>query len=108
MMSRPLLGETSDREKAFPDIARLQVRVVQDPFGQYMRHEWQREKSFTKADIPRWLPCANPRCQQGGIDLQQLALFCPSGHHSFPAMGTRAHLKGGVKALHATIRLRLR
>lgn len=95
--SRPLLGETTDREKAFPDIVSIELVVVQDRSGYYTRHSWQRESRFTKATIPRYLTCANPRCQQGGLDLQQFVEFWPSGQHSFSCNGHEGTPKGRRK-----------
>jgi len=77
---RPFLGETTDRDQAFPDISSLELTVVQDPYGYYAGQASQRESRFTKATIPRRLACANPRCQQGGLDLQQIQFWSPGKH----------------------------
>jgi hypothetical protein len=89
---KPFLGETTDRDKAFFGIASFELKVVEDPFGHHTR-EGGREYRFTKSNIPRYLKCANPRCQQGGLDLQQIVnfgsagqttLYC-NGHEGSPA-----------------------
>ncbi|MBK3798202.1 hypothetical protein GAY33_02920 [Azospirillum brasilense] len=95
--SRPFLGETTDREKAFPDIESLELNVVQDPYEQYARQAWQREGRYTKANIPRHLACLNPRCQQGGLDLQQAVLFSSPGQHSYYCNGHEGTPKGRHK-----------
>jgi len=95
--SRPFLGETTDREKAFPDVESLELTVVQDPYGQYARHAWQRESRYTKANMPRRLTCLNPRCQQGGLELQQIILFSPSGQRSYYCNGHEGTPKGRRK-----------
>lgn len=92
--SKPFLGETTDRDKAFYGINSFELTVVQDRFGHYTSHAWQREVRYTKADIPRHLRCANPRCQQGGLDLQQTVNFWPSGERSFPCNGHEGTPKG--------------
>ena len=95
--SRPFLGETTDRQEAFPDIISLEIVVVQDLFGYYTQHSWQRENRFTKATIPRYLACTNPRCQQGGLDLQRIVLFGSSGRHTFHCNGHEGTPKGRRK-----------
>lgn len=95
--SRPFLGETTDREKAFPDIESLELTIVQDPCGHYARNAWQRASRYTKTNIPRRLGCLNPRCQQGGLDLQQIVTFWSPGQHSFPCNGHEGTPKGRRK-----------
>ena len=95
--SRPFLGETTDREKAFPDIESLELTVVQDPYEHYAQKAWQRESRYTKANVPRRLACLNPRCQQGGLDLQQVILFPSPGQHSYYCNGHEGTPKGRRK-----------
>lgn len=95
--SRPFLGETTDRDKAFPDIESLELTVVQDPYEHYARNAWQRESRYTKASVPRRLACLNPRCQQGGLDLQQIVLFYSPGQHKFYCNGHEGTPKGRRK-----------
>ena len=92
--AKPFLGETTDRNKAFYGIASLELTVVQDRFGHYTVHEWQREQRFTKENIPRHLACANPRCQQGGLDLQRIVLFSTPGKHTYWCNGHEGSPKG--------------
>lgn len=80
---RYFLGETTDPDQAFPGIIALDVKVTQDPFGYYTEKESQRVAHFTKENILAHLRCANRRCQQGGLDLQRLVLFSPSGEQSY-------------------------
>lgn len=80
--ARPFLGETTDRDRAFHGIKSFELSVIQDRFGHHTREPWQRESRYTKMDIPRFLACANPRCQQGGLDLQQIVNFWPSGERT--------------------------
>lgn len=95
--SKPFLGETTDRDKAFAGIASFELTVVQDRFESYTRAVWQRESRFTKSNIPRYLRCANPRCQQGGLDLQQIVNFWPSGERTFHCDGHEGTPKGRRK-----------
>jgi len=95
--SRPFLGETTDREKAFPDIEALELVVRQDPFEHYARSPWQRESRYTKASVPRRQSCLNPRCQQGGLDLQQIVTFYSSGDHRFYCNGHEGSPQGRRK-----------
>jgi hypothetical protein len=89
-MSKPtthFLGTTSDRNKAFPDIDEIEFAVSQDPYGHYPREAWQRTRHYTKADLPERIPCANPRCQQGGLPTQQIVWFQLDGEHEFSCNG---------------------
>jgi hypothetical protein len=92
----PFLGETSDRNKAFPGIKELRVKVTQDLYGTYCKESWQRESAYSKASIPRYERCKNPRCQQGGLDLQQIVGF-GEGEHTFHCNGHEGTPKGRRK-----------
>ena len=83
----PFLGTTTNRNEAFPDIEAIDITITQDPYGQYLQHDWQRISRFTKSDIPSHVRCANPRCQQGGLDLQNIVLLSPDGEHEFYCNG---------------------
>jgi hypothetical protein len=95
--SRPFLGETHDRDRAFPDIEELELTVVQDKFGHYTRQGQPRESHYTKGDIPRHLSCANPRCQQGGLDLQRIVMFWREGQSTVHCNGHEGTPKGRRK-----------
>ncbi len=95
--SAPFLGSTEDRGQAFPDIKSLKVKILQDPYGYYYREEHQRETVYSKNTIPRYATCGNPRCQQGGVDLQSLVLFSESGEYSFHCNGHEGSPKGRRK-----------
>lgn len=94
---RPLLGETTDREKALPGIKSLLIIIKQDPYGYYATHEHQSEARYTKMNLPRNVTCCNPRCQQGGIDLQNIALYAKNGERSCPCPGHEGSPKGRRK-----------
>jgi hypothetical protein len=81
------LGTSTDVNKAFPDIEAIDITITQDPYGHYLQHDWQRTSRFTKNTIPSRLRCANPRCQQGGLELQNIVLFSLDGKHEFPCNG---------------------
>jgi hypothetical protein len=95
--SRPFLGETHDRNKAFPGIDELAIVVVQDKWGNYTRDGQPRESRYTKGDIPRHLPCVNPRCQQGGLDLQAYVMFSSGGEITVWCNGHEGTPKGRRK-----------
>jgi hypothetical protein len=92
--SRPFLGTTNDPNHAFPGIVEVDLKVTQDPYGEYLRHDWQRTSSYTKGTIPQMQRCANPKCQQGGIDLQQIVNFWESGEYKFACNGHEGTPKG--------------
>jgi hypothetical protein len=87
MTTRPFLGETHDREKAFAGFESIELTVRQDKFEHYSRYPAQREQRFAKNTLPRRLACLNPRCQQGGLDLQQIVEFYSPGEHKLYCNG---------------------
>ena len=91
---RPLFGETTDREKAFPGIKALSIIVKQNPYGDYITNDYQREASYSKTNLPRYATCYNPTCQQGGIDLQNIVLYAKNGEKSYPCNGHEGSPKG--------------
>ena len=92
--SKPFLGETTDKSKAFAGIVSFELKVVQDRFGNYTIEPWQRESRFTLANIVPHLACVNPRCQQGGLELQRIVLFQSAGKHTFPCNGHEGSPRG--------------
>jgi hypothetical protein len=95
--SRPFLGETNDRERASPGVVSLEITVTQDPYEEYAKYPSQRSQRFTKETIPKHAACLNPRCQQGGLDLQSSVLHHPPGHHSFWCNGHEGSPQGRRK-----------
>lgn len=94
--TRPFLGETSDVRKAFPDILDLQMKVTQDPYGYYRRTPSQAESHYTLDSLPPLVRCLNPRCQQGGLEMQHVLLH-NSGEHTFYCHGHEGTPKGRVE-----------
>ena len=92
-----LFGETTDREEAFSDFEDFEIAGAQDKFGFYTRYGSERKFHFTKATMPRHLHRANPRCQQGGLDLQRIVLFSTPGQHTFHCNGHEGSPKGRRK-----------
>ncbi len=86
-ITRSFLGTTTDANKAFPGIEEIDMTVSQDPYGYYSKHDWQRTSHFNKNSIGSHLGCLNPRCQQGGLNLQNIVLFHPDGEHVFYCKG---------------------
>lgn len=85
--ARPLFGETDDVNKAFPGIKSLKVKITQDPGGFYCNSQAERESYYDKSNLPRYERCRNPRCQQGGLDLQRVILSSPNGEVRFSCGG---------------------
>jgi hypothetical protein len=94
---RPLLGTTNDRDAAFPDIESMTIVVEQDPSGYYSQNASQRKLTYTKSSIPRFASCLNSRCQQGGLDLQHVAMFSSNGQHTYYCSGHEGSPKGRRK-----------
>jgi hypothetical protein len=87
-------GTSSAFSAAFPNIEEISVTVRQDPNGYYCFHEWQREHVYTRATLPSLFRCANARCQDGGIAVQQLILEQGSGNHDLPCAGREPKATG--------------
>ncbi len=83
----PFLGETTDRDKAFSQFESFTLVVSQDPYSTYRHEEWMKTSTYTKANITRYERCLNPRCQQGGLDLQNVVSFFPDGEHDLYCRG---------------------
>ena len=65
---RPLLGEPTTFARAYPQVSDIRVEVEEeDGLADYHRH-----RVFAKSDLPSTIRCGNPRCRQGGFDIQQL------------------------------------
>ncbi|MDP2376093.1 hypothetical protein [Reyranella sp.] len=96
-MSQPFLGYTNDVDKAFPGIRDFRVTVTEDPGGYYVRDAAQRMNVYTKGSAARVHRCANPQCQQGGLDIQRLVLFSGPGSHAISCPGHDGSPKGRRK-----------
>lgn len=94
---QPFLGTTTNVNDAFPGIDKIDITIEQDPYGYYCQHEWQRVSRYTKASLPRHLQCINPKCQQGGLDLQSFVLFNENGEFDFSCNGHEGSPKGRRK-----------
>lgn len=64
--STPLLGTTSNFDEAFPGLADLSVRVRETDWDQTE----VRLHHYTKGSVGRFVDCSNPRCYNGGFNLQ--------------------------------------
>lgn len=92
--TRPLFEETGDREKGISGIKSLKLTVRQDIYGYYITNDLLRDATYTKESFPRYAHCCNPRCQQGGLDLQKIALYAPNGQQNVPCPGHEGSAKG--------------
>jgi hypothetical protein len=91
MMTRrePFLGETTDRREAM-GLDALRLIVIK-------QWRYEPEQRFTKATMPRHLKCANPRCRQGGLDLQEIVINWGSMQRTFYCSGHEGSPKGRRK-----------
>ena len=85
--SKPFLGESTDRAAVFARFKSIAIEIKQDPLGMYTDKDWPRVARYTKGNVPRRQPCVNPRCRQGGIDLQMLIEFSPAGTRTIHCEG---------------------
>jgi len=64
--STPFLGKTSNFDEGFPGIADLRVTVRETDWDQSeVGHHY-----YTSPNIGRFVDCSNPRCYNGGFNLQ--------------------------------------
>lgn len=96
---KPFLGETNDRDKAFPQFESFTIVVSQDPYSNYRHEEWLKTSTYTKSNIPRFAKCLNPRCQQGGLDLQQIVSYAGDGEHTYHCNGHEGSPMGRRKGM---------
>lgn len=85
--SMPFFGTTTNVDEAFPEIDEIDIIIEQDPYGYYCQHESGRISHYKKSTMPRYEQCANPRCNQGGIDLQNFVLFHSNGEYDLSCKG---------------------
>lgn len=82
MESKPFLGTVSSLREAYPEIDTLAFVAVE--IGDLPREKDRRDVRYSAANIPGAVPCGNPRCQQGGYDLNGvLAGLTASGETSY-------------------------
>jgi hypothetical protein len=95
MSSRPRFGKlTTDRREAFPELISLDLVVRQDPFRMHARHDWQRLSRFDETNFPTLVACLNARCQQGGLELENIIRFSIEGTTRYGCRGHDGTPKG--------------
>ncbi len=92
-----MFEETRDREKGLSGIKNLKLIVRQDIYGYYITNELLREATYSKASLPRYARCCNTKCQQGGLDLQIIALYSANGQRNISCPGHEGSPKGRRK-----------
>jgi hypothetical protein len=66
MSDPPFFGTVSTFRQAYPQVKTLCFEGEQS--GELAR-EHQRQMRYSESTLPGKIPCANPRCRQGGFDL---------------------------------------
>lgn len=96
--THPFLGEyTNDRKKAFPELKFLDIEISQDAYGHYDSPPVRRQVRFNATNFTAVVRCLNPRCQQGGLELENIIRYWESGEHDFPCNGHEGTPKGRHK-----------
>ena len=72
MESKPFLGTVSSFREAYPDVK--SIRLEGQELGDLASGMDRRNVHYTESDIPGSIACGNPRCQQGGYDLNALVM----------------------------------
>jgi hypothetical protein len=77
-----------------PRIEKLRITVYQDVYGQYLAR--RKRRIYSKDDPPPTsIPCANPRCQHGGLDLSAYILVALSAGRLNKTFEYRCHGRDG-------------
>lgn len=72
MESRPFVGTMSSFREAYPDVKSLRLEGRER--GDLASGMGQRDVHYTESNIPGNIPRGNPRCQQGGYDLNPVVM----------------------------------
>lgn len=91
------IGTTDKVSEAFPDILSLKITVTQDPYGYYAKRPEQRTTYYSLDNLSPSVGCLNPRCQQGGLALQNIIDFQDNGEYEFFCKGHEGTPKGRIK-----------
>ena len=95
MTGSPFFGRlTTDRREAFPDLVSLELKVTQDPFGMHAHPPGKCSATFGETDFPKHVACVNRRCEQGGLDLENIIKFSKAGFRRYPCTGHEGTPKG--------------
>lgn len=91
---KPFLGQPVTFKAAYPDF--LSLRLIGTQHGE-MNSPSQSQVAYSESTIPRVIPCSNPKCRQGGYDLQPFLItlahskdlayeghICCNGHEGTP------------------------
>ncbi len=68
----PFDGVARSFDEAFPDVAELEVAIEQYQYGTAGDRQGKGRQRFGKDRAGRFIRCDNPRCWQGGFDLQAM------------------------------------
>lgn len=91
------IGTTDKVSEAFPDILSLSITVSQDPHGFYAKRPEQRTSYYSLDNLSPLVGCLNPRCQQGGLELQNIINYHDDGEYKFFCNGHEGTPKGRIK-----------
>ena len=70
--TRPFLARRCTFAEAYPLVNDIKVEIKQT--GE-LRSAMDKQRVYTKADLPSTIPCSNPRCQQGGYVIDDIVGF---------------------------------
>ena len=79
MEAKPFVGTVETFKQAYPSVKTLRLLARQR--GEVAR-KWQEVQTFTEHNLPPVIPCANPRCYQGGSDLSALLMTMTCGNET--------------------------
>jgi len=66
MTTRPFLGTVPTFRQAYPNLQSVRLEAIHH--GD-IPQEWQRKSVYSEGNLPSNISCTNPRCKQGGYDL---------------------------------------
>jgi len=80
MVFKPFLGTLSSFHEAYPEVESLHLEGRER--GDLASGMGQRDVRYTESNIPGNIPCGNPRCQQGGYDLNALVMTLTANRYT--------------------------
>jgi len=72
---RNLFPQQTSFKEAYPEIKSLRIEISQDRFGFYTQPQNDQKIILTESNITPKIPCINPLCQRGGINIEKLVSF---------------------------------
>lgn len=95
-MSEPIWSMTPKNRR--PEVFRnLRVTIEEDPQGWWQKIPELRRHEYSVYNVPDYLPCCNPRCRNGGLNIERALGTYGSGRHYLSCEGHEGYIRGRQK-----------